>query len=162
MDAEDLTFETHSPQETERLGRALAALIPLGAVAALRGDLASGKTCLVRGMASRFAVGEPVSSPTFTLVNQYGDSPRLYHVDLYRLTHVEELADIGYEEIFDPDGVCVVEWAERAEPLLPARRLDICLQHVDETTRRITLANSGVLPPGWRGLLSSRLAAIDE
>jgi tRNA threonylcarbamoyladenosine biosynthesis protein TsaE len=149
MTAGKLTLETHSPEATEKLGRVLSGLIPTGSLVALRGELGSGKTCLVRGMAARFATDDLVSSPTFTLVNQYGDSPRLYHVDLYRVNRVEELADIGYEDLFDPDGVCVVEWAERADPLLPSRRLDVLLEHVNETTRRITLVNEGVLPARW-------------
>lgn len=109
-----MTFETNSPEETERLGYALAGVLPLGAVVALRGELASGKTCLVRGMAARCARGTPIHSPTFTLVNQYPGSPTLYHLDLYRLS-TEEVADLGYEELFEPDGIAVVEWAERAE-----------------------------------------------
>jgi tRNA threonylcarbamoyladenosine biosynthesis protein TsaE len=141
-----LTVESHSPEETEKLGCLLGGLLPPGAVVALRGELGSGKTCLVRGMAARFAAGELVSSPTFTLVNQYGDRPRLYHVDLYRLNRVEELADIGYEELFDSDGICEIEWAERAEALLPARCIEVYLEHLDETSRRITFADPGILP----------------
>ena len=155
---ESLTLETHSPEETKRLGSALVDLLSPGAVVALRGELGSGKTCFVRGMASHFATTEIVSSPTFTIVNQYGDDPRLYHVDLYRLGRLEELADIGYEELFEPDGVCVIEWAERAEDLLPARRVDILFEHVDEVTRRLTLRNLGLLPHSWSEQLRGVLA----
>ena len=102
-----LELITRDPNVTERLGCALAGLLPAGAVVALFGDLATGKTCLVRGMAAHFAGGAPVHSPTFTLVNQYGADPALYHLDLYRLGGPEELADLGYEELFEPDGVCV-------------------------------------------------------
>jgi tRNA threonylcarbamoyladenosine biosynthesis protein TsaE len=118
-------------------------------VVALRGDLAAGKTCFVRGMASHFAPGELVTSPTFTLVNEYGSDTKFYHMDLYRLTDPREIADLGYEELFDPDGVCAIEWAERAEPLLPDRRIDVTLEHAGEDRRRITLLNRGVLPEGW-------------
>ncbi len=150
---ESLTLETHSPEETERLGAALSGLLPSGSVVALRGELAAGKTCFVRGMASRFATNEIVSSPTFTIVNQYGNGPRLYHVDLYRLDGIEELADIGYEDFFEPDGICAIEWAERAESLLPARRVDVLFEHVDESTRRLTFHDLGALPPEWSGQL---------
>ena len=149
MPMESLTLETHCPEETERLGAALSNLLLSGSVAALRGDLAAGKTCFVRGMASRFATNEIVSSPTFTIVNQYGNGPRLYHVDLYRLAGVDELADIGYEELFEPDGICVIEWADRAESLLPAQRVDVLFEHVDESTRRLTFHDLGALPPEW-------------
>lgn len=147
---ESLSVESHSPEQTERLGAALAALLPSGAVVALRGDLAAGKTCFVRGMASRFSTRENVSSPTFTIVNQYGERPRLYHVDLYRLAGAEELADIGYEDLFEPDGICAVEWAERAESLLPPHRVEVLFEHCDELSRRLTLTDFGVLQPGWR------------
>lgn len=136
---------THSPEETERLGETLAELLPLGTVVALRGELAAGKTCLVRGMAKKYARGEIVSSPTFTIVNQYGQNPALYHVDLYRLETVSEVRDLGYEELFEPDGVTVVEWAERAESLLPEKRLDIYLEVIGENDRRLKLVNRGAM-----------------
>jgi len=146
---------TGSAEETEALGRALAALLPRGCVLALRGDLASGKTCLVRGMAAYVAEGTPVHSPTFTLVNQYGTDPALYHLDLYRLGSPEEVADLGYEELFDSDGICVVEWAERAHGLLPGIRVDISLAHAGGDRRRIVITNRGVLPDGWRDRLQA-------
>ena len=155
---EPLVIETHSPADTERLGQALAALLPRGTVVALRGELATGKTCFVRGMAAHFAKDAPVRSPTFTLVNEYGDSTKLYHLDLYRIGGVKELADLGYEELFDSDdGVCAVEWAERAGPLLPERRVDIYLEHLGEHSRRLAFVDAGVLPEGWRETLKRPL-----
>ena len=145
---------THSPEHTERVGCVLAALLPAGAVVALRGALATGKTCLVRGMATHFDPKAPVHSPTFTLVNQYGGPRRLYHLDLYRLSGPADLVDLGYEELFEPDGVCVVEWAERAEALLPPRRMDVFLEHVGEESRRLVFVDlTGMLPEGWRDAL---------
>ena len=155
-----LELVTHSPEETEALGMALARLLPQGAAVALRGDLATGKTCLVRGMAAHFAQGAPVHSPTFTLVNEYGDATRLYHLDLYRLGGPEEMADLGYEELFDSDGVCVVEWAERAEELLPNQRLDIDLAHGGGDTRRIKMTNHNLLHDGWEQALLDSLPKI--
>lgn len=158
MSADLLVIETESAEETERVGRVLAELLPRGAVVALRGDLAAGKTCLVRGMASYFAPGELVTSPTFTLVNEYGAGIKLYHMDLYRLTDVREIADLGYEELFDSDGVCAIEWAERAEALLPEQRVDVTLEHAGEDRRRVTVLNRGVLAEGWQAPVKKAFA----
>ncbi len=152
---QSITIETHSPQETEALGEAISRLLPIGSLVTLRGDLAAGKTCLVRGMAKRFQTGEAVASPTFTIVNQYGNDPKFYHVDLYRMADLEEVADLGYDELFEPDGICAVEWAERAEGLLPEKRVDILLEHAGEDSRRITISNLGVLQEGWQAALSN-------
>lgn len=144
-----LQLETASPAETERLGWELAALLPDGTVLSLCGDLAAGKTCLVRGMAQAVAGEAAVHSPTFTLVNEYRGTRRLYHLDLYRLGGPDEVADLGYEELFEPDGICAVEWAERAGKLLPQRRVDVLMEHAGGDHRRITLTNRGLLAPGW-------------
>ncbi|MCF6286297.1 MAG: tRNA (adenosine(37)-N6)-threonylcarbamoyltransferase complex ATPase subunit type 1 TsaE [Candidatus Hydrogenedentes bacterium] len=146
----ELTFRTESPEQTEAVGFLLGALVPRGTLIALEGDLAAGKTCLVRGMARFFAQNAPVHSPTFTLVNQYGSDTPLYHLDLYRLGGPEDLADLGYEELFEPDGVCVVEWSERAEGLLPVERIDIQLAHGGGDRRTFRMLNRGiVLPEDW-------------
>lgn len=149
------TLETRSPAETEALGRALARMLPRGSLVALRGDLATGKTCLVRGMASAFGAPESVHSPTFTLVNEYGGGPGLVHLDLYRIGGAAEAIGLGCEEHFEPEGVCAVEWAERAEALLPARRVDIRMEHAGGDARRIEIVNRGVLPEGWRDRLAA-------
>jgi len=138
-------IETGSAHQTEETGRRLAAVLPHGTVVALRGELAAGKTTLVRGMARHFGQNELVRSPSFTLVNEYGAGTKLYHVDLYRLAGPQDLADLGYEELFEPDGVTVVEWAERAETLLPERRLDVALEHAGDDRRRVTFTDRGVL-----------------
>lgn len=122
-------FESASPEATEAFGAALMGLLPPGAVVALHGDLAAGKTCMVRGMAQAAGGGGSVHSPTFTLVNEYGPGPDLYHLDLYRLGGPDEVADLGYEELFDGTAPCVVEWAERAEGLLPSGTIRIHLAH---------------------------------
>jgi tRNA threonylcarbamoyladenosine biosynthesis protein TsaE len=154
MNAEaSLDICTRSPEETEQLGYALARLLPPGGVVALYGELASGKTCLVRGMASWFADGEPIHSPTFTLVNEYGAEDRLYHLDCYRLAGPAEMADLGYEELFDGAAVCAIEWAERIRELLPERRLDVTLEHAGDDLRRLTFTNRGLLEAGWQDRL---------
>lgn len=155
MNPLEFVVETSSPEETESLGYQLAPLVPVGSVVALKGELATGKTCLVRGMAAYFSRGDAVHSPTFTFVNQYGDDPPLYHVDLYRARGEQDLMDLGYAELFDSDGICVVEWADRAERLLPPARLDVLLEHTPRPTcRRLTLRDYGILPGDWVGRLS--------
>ncbi len=154
MATDSWTVESTSAGQTEDLGARVAALLPRGAVVALFGDLGTGKTCLVRGMAAAFAGGAIVHSPTFTLVNEYGENPRLYHIDLYRLG-LEEIIDLGYEELFDSEDVCIMEWAERAGSLLPPERLDMRLTHGGGDRRVIMLTNHKLLPPGWQDALES-------
>lgn len=143
----EFRFETYSPEQTEEAGFVLASLLPKGTLVALHGDLAAGKTCFVRGMARCFDQHAPVHSPTFTLVNQYGADMPLYHLDLYRLGGPEELADLGYEEVFDSEGVCVVEWAERAEGFLPKQRIEIHFAHGGGDRRTLDFVNRGIALP---------------
>lgn len=145
---------THSEAETEALGQAFGRLLQRGGLVALRGDLAAGKTCFVRGMARAFGESGHVHSPTFTLVNEYGESPKLFHLDLYRLGGPRELIDLGYEELFDGPHACAVEWAERAEGLLPARRAEIALAHAGGDARTMRIDDHGLLPAGWRDELA--------
>lgn len=149
-------IQTRSPEETERLGATLAALTPPGSVLALHGDLAAGKTCLVRGMAAYTCQGQPIHSPTFTLVNQYGPGPYLNHIDLYRIASIDELAELGWEELLEPAGITVIEWAERAGNFLPSKRLDIFLEHAGEDLRQITFVNHGLLPTDWQIALTAQ------
>lgn len=149
-----LVLESSRPEETESLGCQLASLVPLGSVVGLNGELATGKTCFVRGMASYFSRADAVHSPTFTLVNQYGTDPPIYHVDLYRVNSEQEFIDLGYPEFFDPDGLCVVEWADRVERLLPLLRVDVLLEHTGPTSRRLTFLDYGILPSDWPRQLS--------
>ena len=144
-----LELETRAPHETEAIGRKVAALLPPGAVVALFGELASGKTCFVRGIGAHLAPAATVHSPTFTVANEYGADPVLYHLDLYRLAGPAEVAELGCEDYFDPPGVTVIEWAERAGDLLPSRRLDVAFAHSGPTRRRIALTDHGLLPAHW-------------
>jgi tRNA threonylcarbamoyladenosine biosynthesis protein TsaE len=156
----EFRFETLSPEQTEEAGFLLAGLLPKGTLVALHGDLAAGKTCFVRGMARCFDQHAPVHSPTFTLVNQYGTDMPLYHLDLYRLSGPEELADLGYEEVFDSEGVCVVEWAERAEGWLPEQRIDLHLAHAGGDRRTLHFHNRGIaLPANFEERLQALLGA---
>jgi tRNA threonylcarbamoyladenosine biosynthesis protein TsaE len=155
MSGEALVFVTESPQQTERLGVALAHCLPNGGVLALCGDLASGKTCLVRGMAEHFGGSDSVHSPTFTLINEYGVNPKLYHMDLYRLGGPDEVADLGCDEIFDSGHTVAVEWAERAGEMLPKKRVTIALSHAGGDQRRIAITDADALAEGWRDALSA-------
>ncbi len=151
MDAVVIT--SFSEEETEALGLALAELLPSGAVIALYGDLATGKTCLTRGMTRHFIGGTLVHSPTFTLVNEYGNEKVLYHIDLYRLGSEEELLTLGYEDFIESGGICVIEWADRAATFLPQRRLDIRLEHAGGDKRILQFENHNLLAAGWKDAL---------
>ncbi len=139
-----LPAETASPEETLALGRQLATTFEAGDVVALYGDLGAGKTHLVKGICAAFGLPPHiVSSPTFTLVNEYKtDAFPLYHIDAYRIKHVEEFFELGYEEYFYGDGLCLVEWPERVEALLPEHTLRLRLTHLGENRRRIWAINN--------------------
>ncbi len=132
-----MTVETHSVSETEALGERLAKCLSSGSVVALYGDLGAGKTALVRGMARGLELTESVSSPTFTIVNEYPGHPALFHFDLYRLKNAEELYAIGWEDYLDRDGVCVVEWSENAPEAFPEDTVRVYIDRLGDTDRRI-------------------------
>jgi tRNA threonylcarbamoyladenosine biosynthesis protein TsaE len=123
-----MVIHTKSPAETEALGERLGAIVPAGTVIAYTGDLGARKTAFTRGLARGLGIKERVTSPTFTIVNEYeGGRLPLFHFDLYRLGSSEELWDIGWEEYLDRGGVCAVEWSERCEDALeePIVRVDL-------------------------------------
>jgi tRNA threonylcarbamoyladenosine biosynthesis protein TsaE len=131
-------FETHSAEETIALGRQIAKQLPSRAVVLLIGNLGAGKTTLAKGIISGLGAAEPeeVSSPTFTLIHEYG---RVYHIDLYRLDRPEQVATLGLDEIFDRDAIVLIEWGERFPQLLPPDRIEIHLRTGPEDTRVIDL-----------------------
>lgn len=138
-----MVYETNSPEETFALAEQLGKQAMPGTVYTLTGDLGVGKTVFAQGMASGLGIGEAVSSPTFTIVQVY-DEGRLpfYHFDVYRIGDIEEMDEIGYEDYFYGDGVCLVEWAELIEELLPGTRTNIVIEKNPEKGfdyRRITL-----------------------
>lgn len=122
-----LAVRTASADETEALGRALGALLGPGDVVALSGDLGAGKTVMVRGIAAGTGSTARVMSPTFTLIREYAGPVPLYHADLYRIDAPAQLADLGLEELFDREGIMVIEWAERAGDALPLEHLWIAI-----------------------------------
>ena len=129
-------IETHSPEETWALAAGLADELGPGTVIALHGDLGTGKTCFIQGYAAALGIDEPITSPTYTLIGEYEGRLPLHHIDLYRLSGPEEALGLGLEEYFDANGITAIEWAERAEGLLPPDMLHIQIKADAETETR--------------------------
>ena len=147
------TFISHSPAETEALGEKFGRAAQRGQVIALSGDLGAGKTQFVRGLARGLEIPARVHSPTFTLVNEYGGGRlKLFHLDLYRLETAAQIVSAGIEEFLQPDGVAVIEWAERLanEELrmqnaeTKRRMISVRLEILSETEREIIYDDPGV------------------
>lgn len=135
------TFKTASEEETIALGEKLAHQLPRRAAVLLIGNLGAGKTTLAKGIAKGLGAADPdqVSSPTFTLIHEYGKAHKVYHVDLYRLDRVGEVAALGLEELFEKDSVVLVEWGERFPQIMPAERIEIRIETGDGDQREITV-----------------------
>ena len=134
-----MEFITNSPEQTEAVGQALGQVLTPGTILAYEGDLGAGKTAFTRGLARGLGATEPVTSPTYTIVNEYlsGRLP-LFHFDMYRLGCADDLWDIGWEDYLERGGVCAVEWSENvAEAMEGAIRVRI--EKLEEQTRRIIL-----------------------
>ncbi len=134
-----MTYTTTSPAGTEAVGAALGKLLQPGTVLAYRGDLGAGKTAFTRGLARGLGCGEIVTSPTYTIVNEYlsGRIP-LFHFDMYRLRSSDDLWDIGWEDYLDRGGVCAVEWSENVEDAMEDA-IFVTIEKLGEETRRITI-----------------------
>ena len=140
-----IEFITNSPAETENLGAALGKLLPAGTVLAYRGDLGAGKTAFTRGLARGLGCNELVTSPTYTIVNEYlGGRLPLFHFDMYRLRSSEDLWDIGWEDYLECGGICAVEWSENVADALEDA-VTITIEKLGETSRRITLEGGDFL-----------------
>ena len=134
-----MEFITHSPQQTEALGSALGEKLQAGTVLAYTGDLGAGKTAFTRGLAKGLGAKDMVTSPTYTIVNEYLSCRLpLFHFDMYRLASADDLWDIGWEDYLERGGVCAVEWSENVTEALE-NPIFIRLEKVDENTRRITI-----------------------
>ena len=145
----EYVFLSSSPAETDRLGAALAEVLPDGIVVALCGTLGAGKTRLVQAIAVACGIdrGEVVS-PTFVLCQEHAGRRTLYHFDVYRLTGDEEFQRLGPQEYFDAGGITLIEWADKVSASLPDERLEISIEVTGETTRRFTFRATGPgLPP---------------
>lgn len=146
-----LDLVSHSSEETRRLGARLGRLARPGDVLLLVGELGAGKTCLTQGIARGLGVRENASSPSFVIMKEYHGRLALYHIDLYRLERLQEVADLGLDDYLCGSGVCVVEWADRAPEQLPAEHLLVRMQYVSERERSIHIEARG---PRYVGLLS--------
>jgi tRNA threonylcarbamoyladenosine biosynthesis protein TsaE len=134
-DGDHMEFLSHSEQETEEIGAQLGKTLPPGTVLAYRGGLGMGKTAFTRGLARGLGCTGRVTSPTFTIVNEYEGPTPLFHFDMYRLEDADALFDIGWEDYLSRGGVCAVEWSERAEEALPPDTLWVTLARHPEPRR---------------------------
>ena len=140
-----MEFITNSPEETEALGEKLAQLLTPGTIIAYRGDLGAGKTAFTRGLARGLGCREQVTSPTYTIVNEYlGGRLPLFHFDMYRLRCADDLFDIGWDDYLERGGVCAVEWSENVEDALEDPIL-VTIEKIGEDARRITVEGGEAL-----------------
>ena len=140
-----MQYITNSPGETESVGAALGNIIKPGTVIAYRGDLGAGKTAFTRGLARGLGCTEIVTSPTYTIVNEYlGGRIPLFHFDMYRLRSSDDLFDIGWEDYLDRGGVCAVEWSENVDDAMEDA-IYITIEKLGEDSRRITLEGGSAL-----------------
>ena len=140
-----MEFLTNSPEETEKVGAALGRILLPGTILAYRGDLGAGKTAFTRGLARGLGAAEQVTSPTYTIVNEYlGGRIPLFHFDMYRLRSSDDLFDIGWEDYLDRGGVCAVEWSENVDDAMEDA-LYITIEKLGEGARQITIEGGGDL-----------------
>ena len=134
-----MEFITNSPLETEKVGEALGKILMPGTILAYEGDLGAGKTAFTRGLARVLGAAEQVTSPTYTIVNEYlsGRMP-LFHFDMYRLASSDDLWDIGWEDYLERGGVCAVEWSENVADAMEDA-VTVCIQKTGEESRKITI-----------------------
>ena len=132
-------YITHSEAETEQTGAQFAEKLPDGAVVAMYGDLGAGKTAFVRGMARGMGLKCRVSSPTFTIVNEYLGERELIHFDMYRLNSADELYDIGWEDYLSRGAVCAVEWSEKVLDAFTGEEYTVRIDKLDANSRKITI-----------------------
>ena len=142
-----MEFISHSPEETEKIGAALGQVIPAGSIIAYRGELGAGKTAFTRGLAKGLGCSEMVTSPTYTIVNEYlGGRLPLFHFDMYRLCSSDDLFDIGWDDYLDRYGVCAVEWSENVDDAMEDA-IYITIEKLGENSRRITIEGGENLAP---------------
>jgi tRNA threonylcarbamoyladenosine biosynthesis protein TsaE len=144
---------SHSEQWTEEFGRIVGSVLQPGDFLALYGDLGGGKTCFTRGVVAALAPESAhlVASPTYAIMNQYPGRVPVYHFDFYRLASYDDIAELGFDDYFQGDGVCIAEWSERLGDSLPPDHLSITFEYVGDTSRKISIAGQGA---NFRSLLS--------
>jgi len=138
-----LELISHSPEQTQRLGIRIGELALAGDIFLLVGSLGAGKTCLTQGIAWGLGINEYTLSPSFVIVRELHGRLPLYHIDLYRLDHIEEVEELGLDNYLYGKGVCVIEWAEKGLSVLPAEHLIIQIGYLSDTERSFQLKPSG-------------------
>jgi len=138
-----LDIKSKSPEETQKLGRRLGELALPGDVFLLVGELGAGKTCLTQGIAWGLGIEEYALSPSFVIMRELHGRLPLYHIDLYRLDSLEESIDLGLDDYLYGEGICVVEWAEKALSILPEKRLLIRITYLSDTSRNFEIEPNG-------------------
>ena len=160
MGATGLDLATASPEETRAVGEALAGMLRPGDVVSLTGDLGAGKTTLVQGAARALGVQDPVLSPTFLLVREYEGRVPIYHLDVYRLERLQEVLDLGFEELMDRRAIVFVEWGDAIDMLLPAEHLQVELTlPADGQERRISVSWYG---RSWAARIEPLAAVLER
>ena len=150
-----ISCRSSSVEETRAIAAALAAALRPGDVVALSGDLGAGKTAFVQGAAAALGVQERVTSPTFILMREYQGAFPVLHLDVYRMSNLQELTDLGFEELLDPSSIVFIEWGDAVTPLLPVEFLEIELRGDADDGREVDIHAHG---PGW----NERLAVARE
>lgn len=138
-----IEITTHSVQETVKAGEILGKLLKKGDVVCLNGDLGAGKTAFTNGIAHALGIKGYITSPTFTIINEYSGQLPLYHFDVYRISDFTEMFEIGFEEYLDGGGVSVIEWAELIDPVLPSDRVSVTLTRGADDSRDIKICFIG-------------------
>lgn len=152
-----MEFRTASVEETTELGMKLGRILRKGDTVCLTGELGTGKTAFTSGIARSLGIGGYITSPTFTLVNEYEGKLPLYHFDVYRISGAGEMLETGYDEYVGGDGVTVIEWAERIEEILPENRIDVRIEKdndIKTDSRLITMQFRGEGTAGYEGRLA--------
>ena len=141
-DISELKLISRNPDDTLEIGRIVGEELAAGDVVALIGDLGTGKTCFTQGIARALDVSEEycITSPTFTLINEYPGRINLYHMDMYRISDARETLDMGFEDYLTGEGICVVEWAEKIAHMLPEEAVFVHITYIDENERDLILA----------------------
>ncbi|MFO8011251.1 MAG: tRNA (adenosine(37)-N6)-threonylcarbamoyltransferase complex ATPase subunit type 1 TsaE [Dehalococcoidia bacterium] len=140
-----LQLISKSPQETHRTGLEIGQLLNEGSLILLSGELGAGKTCLAQGIARGAGYNGYVTSPSFVLVKEYSGRLNIYHIDFYRLGDITEIAELGIDDYIYGDGVCIIEWAEKASGYMPEENLSIRLEHIpgEDESRFVQFAATG-------------------
>jgi len=139
----NLTIITKNPEETKNLGKEISKIIKPGDLLAFYGELGAGKTCFIQGISLGLEVKDYVTSPSFTIINEYQGKIPIYHFDLFRFDNAEEILELGYEEYFYGEGLIVIEWAEKIEQFLPKEHLKIDIKFKDCYERTISFISQG-------------------